>query len=122
MDPSSLDRAHREVRLRLQSVSAPQWALPTPCEGWSVSELVQHLAVGATMASQILSGEPWTREAVVGEVSSVSDLRAEWEWRTAEERAGFATFGALMSPDLPLGRRQHEMITTMVSVTNRCVY
>jgi hypothetical protein len=34
----------------------------------------------------------------------------------------FATFGALMSPDLPLQRRQHEMITTMVSVTNRCVY
>jgi hypothetical protein len=34
----------------------------------------------------------------------------------------FATFGALMSPDLPLTRRQHEMITTMVSVTNRCVY
>jgi hypothetical protein len=34
----------------------------------------------------------------------------------------FATFGALMSPDLPLGRRQHEMITTMVSVTNRCRY
>jgi len=27
-----------------------------------------------------------------------------------------------MSPDLPLGRRQHEMIATMVSVTNRCVY
>ena len=34
----------------------------------------------------------------------------------------FATFGSLMSPDLPLGRRQHEMIATMVSVTNRCVY
>jgi alkylhydroperoxidase family enzyme len=34
----------------------------------------------------------------------------------------FATFGALMSPDLPLTRRQHEMITTMVSVTNQCVY
>jgi AhpD family alkylhydroperoxidase len=27
-----------------------------------------------------------------------------------------------MSPDLPLERRQHEMIATMVSVTNRCVY
>jgi len=35
---------------------------------------------------------------------------------------GFATFGVLMSPDLPLSRRQHEMITTMVSVTNRCRY
>jgi hypothetical protein len=34
----------------------------------------------------------------------------------------FATFGALMSPDLPLTRRQHEMITTVVSVTNRCHY
>jgi uncharacterized peroxidase-related enzyme len=34
----------------------------------------------------------------------------------------FATFGALMSPELPLVRRQHEMITTVVSVTNRCVY
>ena len=34
----------------------------------------------------------------------------------------FATFGSLMSPDLPLSRRQHEMIATMVSVTNRCRY
>jgi alkylhydroperoxidase family enzyme len=34
----------------------------------------------------------------------------------------FGTFGALMSPNLPLSRRQHEMITTVVSVTNRCLY
>ena len=34
----------------------------------------------------------------------------------------FSTFGSLMSPDLPLTRRQHEMITTVVSVTNRCHY
>src|SRR2546429_6370194 len=34
----------------------------------------------------------------------------------------FATFGSLMSPDLPLSRRQHEMITTVVSVLNRCHY
>ena len=34
----------------------------------------------------------------------------------------FATFDSLMSPDLPLDRRQHEMITTVVSVTNRCHY
>ena len=34
----------------------------------------------------------------------------------------FSTFGVLMSPDLPLTRRHHEMIATMVSVTNRCVY
>jgi hypothetical protein len=34
----------------------------------------------------------------------------------------FSTFGALMSPDLPLTRSQHEMITTVVSVTNHCHY
>ena len=34
----------------------------------------------------------------------------------------FAAFGAMMSPSLPLSRRQHEMITTVVSVTNRCHY
>ena len=34
----------------------------------------------------------------------------------------FSTFGALMDPDLPLSRRQHEMIATMVSVTNKCRY
>ena len=34
----------------------------------------------------------------------------------------FATYGTLLSPDLPLERRQHEMIATMVSVTNRCYY
>ena len=28
----------------------------------------------------------------------------------------------LMSPDLPLARRQHEMIATMVSLTNKCHY
>ena len=34
----------------------------------------------------------------------------------------FSTYGVLLSPELPLSRRQHEMIATMVSVTNRCVY
>lgn len=34
----------------------------------------------------------------------------------------FATFGALMSPDLPLERYQHEMIAVHVSSLNRCHY
>lgn len=34
----------------------------------------------------------------------------------------FSTFGSLMSADLPLTRRQHEMITTVVSVLNHCHY
>ena len=34
----------------------------------------------------------------------------------------FAAFGAMMSPDLPLERRQHEMIAATVSALNRCFY
>ena len=34
----------------------------------------------------------------------------------------FAAFGAAMDPSLPLKRRDHEMIATVVSVTNRCRY
>jgi hypothetical protein len=35
-------------------------------------------------------------------------------------RHAFSTYGALLTPDLPLTRRQHEMIATVVSGTNRC--
>lgn len=34
----------------------------------------------------------------------------------------FGAFCAMMAPDLPLSRAQHEMIATMVSVVNRCFY
>ncbi|HMC63828.1 MAG TPA: hypothetical protein VKI65_02710 [Gemmataceae bacterium] len=37
-------------------------------------------------------------------------------------RHALSTFGVLLSPDLPLTRRQHEMITTLVSGLNRCWY
>ena len=79
MDPSALDRAHAEVGRRLESVSADHWDLPTPCQGWAVMDLVRHMAVGATMSRQILAGGPWTRDAVVEEVSSAPDLKTEWD-------------------------------------------
>lgn len=34
----------------------------------------------------------------------------------------FAAFGSAMHPSLPLTRRQHEMIATVVSTLNRCFY
>jgi hypothetical protein len=37
-------------------------------------------------------------------------------------RHAFGTFGALMDPNLPLSRRQHEMIAATVSALNRCFY
>ncbi len=37
-------------------------------------------------------------------------------------RHSMFTFGVLLSPELPLSRRQHEMIATVVSALNRCFY
>jgi hypothetical protein len=37
-------------------------------------------------------------------------------------RHALSTFGVLLSPGLPLSRRQHEMICTVVSALNRCFY
>lgn len=34
----------------------------------------------------------------------------------------FAALAEAMKPELPLERRHHEMIATVVSVTNRCRY
>ena len=33
-----------------------------------------------------------------------------------------SAFGAMMAPELPLTRRQHEMIATVVSALNGCFY
>ncbi len=37
-------------------------------------------------------------------------------------RHAMSAFGVLLSPELPLQRRQHEMIATLVSALNRCFY
>ena len=37
-------------------------------------------------------------------------------------RHAMAAFGVLIAPDLPLSRRQHEMIATVVSALNGCFY
>jgi hypothetical protein len=36
--------------------------------------------------------------------------------------ATFATHALLLRPELPLSRRQHEMIAALVSALNHCVY
>ena len=37
-------------------------------------------------------------------------------------RHGLSAYGVLLSGDLPLRRRDHEMIATVVSALNRCFY
>jgi len=51
-----------------------------------------------------------------------SDIVASHSLIPEALRHAFATFGVLMSKDLPLTRRQHEMIAARVSALNRCHY
>lgn len=37
-------------------------------------------------------------------------------------RHALSAYGVLLAPDLPLARRQHEMIATVVSALNGCFY
>ncbi len=41
---------------RLVAVSGPQWGWPTPCEGWTVADLVGHVVTGNQMAIELLDG------------------------------------------------------------------
>jgi uncharacterized protein (TIGR03086 family) len=40
------------------AVTDEQWQLPTPCSGWSVRELVNHLVGGNRLCTRVLRGEP----------------------------------------------------------------
>lgn len=54
--PPSLDRAGNGFASVVRLVGDDQWALPTPCEGWNVRELVGHVAAGCRMATALASG------------------------------------------------------------------
>ena len=54
--PSSLDRAGNGFASVVRLVGDDQWALPTPCDDWTVRDLVGHVASGCRMAAALASG------------------------------------------------------------------
>ncbi len=90
------------------------WIRTTPLEGADE-------AVARARAMQRALYPPMYGERGPAELADESIVASHALIPEAQYHA-FATFGVLMSPDLPLERRQHEMIATMVSVTNRCRY
>ncbi len=91
------------------------WIRTTPLEG-------EDDAVQKAMADQ-RSLYPHEYEQPVQELNQgVPGIVASHSLIPQAMYHAFATFGALMSPELPLARRQHEIIATMVSLTNKCHY
>jgi hypothetical protein len=53
---------------------------------------------------------------------SADSITAAHSLIPAALRHSLSTYGVLLDSSLPLTRRQHEMIATVVSVLNRCFY
>ena len=54
----ALERAGRGFRQLLDQVEPDDWARPTPCDEWSVGDLVNHVVGGNFRYVMILAGEP----------------------------------------------------------------
>ena len=65
---------------------------------------------GAPMSTAV--PEAVRRESIVMSHGLIPDVMAGM----------FGGFAALLSPDLPLARRDHELIAVVVSVVNECFY
>ncbi|GAA4915285.1 uncharacterized protein (TIGR03086 family) [Stackebrandtia albiflava] len=52
------DRAAAVMRELLCDLTSRQYALPTPCEGWNVRRLLDHLVYGQLWTDTVLNGEP----------------------------------------------------------------
>jgi len=60
MEPlDALDLARSEFERRLRAVRPDQWDNPTPCEGWTVRTLVNHIVGGHRVAVMLLGGIRW---------------------------------------------------------------
>ena len=59
----TLSRARAQFESRLHLVRDDQWATPTPCEGWTVHDLVLHAVGGNRMTDVLLHGG--TREEAI---------------------------------------------------------
>jgi uncharacterized protein (TIGR03086 family) len=57
---NDLAAAHRaalaSTRQFVAGIGEGQWDLPTPCDGWNVRELVNHIVAGNLWAAQLASG------------------------------------------------------------------
>jgi uncharacterized protein (TIGR03086 family) len=51
-------RAQRQFQAVLANVPADQWSLPTPCPGWAVADLVDHIVGGNAWVQGLAGRQP----------------------------------------------------------------
>ena len=56
-DLQLLTRAHGTFLLLVAAIDHEQLTSPTPCDGWSVADLVDHVVAGSFMATALVAGD-----------------------------------------------------------------
>lgn len=97
----SLQRASEQVGAIVAAVSGPQWQSSTPCPGWDVRALLNHLVAGQEIFAAKLTDQPagsWADDYL-----GTEPLAAYWS-STARLLAGFAVENALTKViEVPFG-------------------
>jgi uncharacterized protein (TIGR03086 family) len=86
-------------------VGAGQWADPTPCDEWTVADLVTHIVSGNYSFAAILRGTPLAEaRAAAARVAPGDDLAGHYRDAAAELIAAYGQPGVLEQPfTIPVG-------------------
>lgn len=91
-----LDLAAATFADRLSAVGDDQWDLPTPCEGWTVRDLVTHVVGGNGMVVVLADGGSADDcLAVLGVTELGDDVATQFAESAASQAAAFAGEGTL---------------------------
>ena len=96
-DLGALDLASDRLSSALAAIDEAQWALPTPCDEWDVSALVDHVTGGNRFTVSVLRGRS-ADDAIADAIASFDDGHAsahDAEASLTEQRAAFNRPGAL---------------------------
>lgn len=92
----TLDRSRVEFRRVLAGVTHEHWELATPCEGWDVRELVNHVLGGNVRYTMLLHGAGADEMAATRSVDHIgADALASFDTSAAEVVAAFEESDAL---------------------------
>ncbi|MEI2817010.1 MAG: TIGR03086 family metal-binding protein [Microthrixaceae bacterium] len=92
---AALDLAIAGFEARLALVADPDWERPTPCDGWTVADLVKHLVGGGLMSEMLLDGaSSQDAMATLFNLDLQGDLRAAFVDARDRQAVAFARPGA----------------------------
>ena len=91
-----LRMARTDMQTRIEQIADDHWDLPTPCDEWSVRDLITHLVVGTIMTVELLRGASAEDALVSSRAANLGDdLAASFVAASDIQEAAFAEPGAL---------------------------